>query len=369
MVKEGFVRKIVSWAIFWVSYWLMIMFVMSTNAEWWLAMRRATVIMAMHFMVSSINLRWMIPRFFIPKNYIGYILSVFGLALLMLFLQTNFFEMLMQPNDVEQALMRKKETMVLRWGSTIMVLAASTAYKMVLVNQEKEKELALLKNERLEQEREASTLKSENLETELKFLKSQINPHFLFNALHNIYTLSYIKSDLAPEMILKLSDMLRYILYDCTAEKVPLGKEVSYLKNYVKLQQLKAEEADIKLVMASDLPQELQIAPMLMVPFVENSFKHGKIEDTQNGWVRLELHWEAPYICFSVENSVPNNEFTKDKVGGIGIANVKRRLELLYDDYTLDICSNEQTYKVVLKIKVVAETNKSLFKIPLKTKI
>lgn len=358
MVKEGFVRKTASWAIFWVSYWLMIMFVMSTNAEWWLAMRRATVIMVMHFIVSSINLHWMIPRLFIPKKYIGYILAALGLALLMLLLQTNFFEMLMQPNDVEQALMRKKETMLLRWGSTIMVLAASTAYKVVLINQEKEKELTLLKNERLEQEREASALKNENLETELKFLKSQINPHFLFNALHNIYTLSYIKSDLAPEMVLKLSDMLRYILYDCTAEKVPLGKEVGYLKNYVELQQLKAEEADIKLMIASDLPQELPIAPMLMVPFVENSFKHGKIEDIQNGWVRLELRWEAPYVCFNVENSVPDREFTKDKVGGIGIANVKRRLELLYEDYTLDICSTKQTYRVVLKIRAVTETSK-----------
>lgn len=358
MVKEGFVRKTASWAIFWVSYWLMIMFVMSTNAEWWLAMRRATVIMVMHFIVSSINLHWMIPWLFIPKNYIGYILAALGLALLMLLLQTNFFEMLMQPNDVEQALMRKKETMLLRWGSTIMVLAASTAYKVVLINQEKEKELTLLKNERLEQEREASALKNENLETELKFLKSQINPHFLFNALHNIYTLSYIKSDLAPEMVLKLSDMLRYILYDCTAEKVPLGKEVGYLKNYVELQQLKAEEADIKLMIASDLPQELPMAPMLMVPFVENSFKHGKIEDIQNGWVRLELRWEAPYVCFNVENSVPDREFTKDKVGGIGIANVKRRLELLYEDYTLDICSTKQTYRVVLKIRAVTETSK-----------
>ena len=234
-----------------------------------------------------------------------------------------------------------------------MVQAASTDYKVILLCNEKEKELTLLKNEKLEQEKEANALKSENLETELKFLKSQINPHFLFNALHNIYTLSYIKSDLAPEMILKLSDMLRYILYDCTAEQVSLSKEINYLKNYVELQQLKAEDADVTLKIAENIPQNIAIAPMLMVPFLENSFKHGKIEDTEQGWIRAQLDWQMPYVTFKVENSVPETDFTKDKVGGIGIANVKRRLELLYKDkHTLEIREEEQEYQVHLRIEI-----------------
>ncbi|OJJ19142.1 hypothetical protein BKI52_20220 [marine bacterium AO1-C] len=346
-------KKIISWVLFWLSYWLMIFFIISLRFEWWLAFRRATFITAQHAFVAHVNLLFLLPLFFVTKKYTRYVLSVLLLIGGVLLFQELFFEQLMQPDALEKEFVQLRGKMFIGLGTTVMVLAASTAYRVILINTEKERELTLLKNEKLEKEKEATALRSENLETELKFLKSQINPHFLFNALHNIYTLSYIKSDLAPEMILKLSDMLRYILYDCTAEQVPLGKEINYLENYVKLQQLKAEEADIVIKIAEDIPQNLPIAPMLMVPFLENSFKHGKIEDTQQGWVRLQLNWQAPHLTFRVENSVPASDFTKDKVGGIGIANVKRRLELLYKNkHVLEIDEGNQEYRVYLRIEI-----------------
>lgn len=346
-------KKLVSWTLFWLSYWLMITFIIASRFDWNLAFHRSTIITLQHMFVANVNLYLLLPRLFVPKKYLSYALAAIVFITLMSTFQMLFLEELMRPDAIEKAMLEHRGRFFLGLGTTIMVMAASTAYKVILINTEKERELALLKNEKLEQEKEASALKSENLETELKFLKSQINPHFLFNALHNIYTLSYIKSDLAPEMILKLSDMLRYILYDCTAEQVLLSKEINYLQNYVELQQLKAEDADITIDIATDIPQNLQIAPMLLVPFLENSFKHGKIEDTQNGWIRLQLSWESPCVCFKVENSVPDAEFTKDKVGGIGIANVMRRLELLYKDrHELEIESDETSYKVNLKIKV-----------------
>ncbi|HAS42071.1 MAG TPA: hypothetical protein DCS93_16440 [Microscillaceae bacterium] len=346
-------KKVISWTLFWLSYWLMIFFIISLRFEWWLAFRRATVITAQHVFVAHVNLLLLLPLFFVPKKYSRYALSVLLLLSFVLLFQQLFFEQLMQPDVLEKVFLQSRSKLFIGLGTTVMVLAASTAYKVILINNEKERELTLLKNEKLEQEKEATALKSENLETELKFLKSQINPHFLFNALHNIYTLSYIKSDLAPEMILKLSDMLRYILYDCTGEQVPLGKEINYLKNYVELQQLKAEDADLVIKIAEDIPQSLPIAPMLMVPFLENSFKHGKIEDTQQGWIRLELYWQAPHLIFQVKNSVPAMDFTKDKVGGIGIINVKRRLELLYKDkHTLDIEEKNNEYRVRLCIEI-----------------
>ncbi len=129
---------------------------------------------------------------------------------------------------------------------------------------------------RMELEQE---IKTQNLEAELRFLKAQVNPHFLFNALNNIYALSFIQSEKAPEMILKLSDMMSYMLYDCKSEEVPLTSEISYLQNYIDLQQLKKEgELNVTFDLEGD-QSGLMIKPMLLIPFFENAFKHGNLEN------------------------------------------------------------------------------------------
>ncbi|MCB0655761.1 MAG: histidine kinase, partial [Saprospiraceae bacterium] len=130
-----------------------------------------------------------------------------------------------------------------------------------------------------QKDQESVQLQKEKLETEIKFLKSQINPHFLFNALNNIYTLSMMESKLAPDNILRLSEMLRYVLYDCNEEQVPLRKEIHYIRNYVHFYLLKDSSGlNVKLDLDESHPEK-PIAPMLLIPFVENAFKHSKIED------------------------------------------------------------------------------------------
>ncbi len=175
-------------------------------------------------------------------------------------------------------------------------------------------------------EQESALLKSEHLNW-LKFLKSQINPHFLFNTLNNIYTLSMLKSDQTPDMILKLSNMLRYILYECSdKDKVPIAKEVAYIRNYIDLQLLK--DSEIKNIHFEEgIKDNVAIAPMLLIPFIENSFKHSRIEDTEKGWINIKLSCNRKEIFFSCENSLPAVEYKKDKTGGIGIENARRRLE------------------------------------------
>lgn len=198
-------------------------------------------------------------------------------------------------------------------------------------------------------EREATEFRSEKLEAELKFLKSQINPHFLFNALNNIYTLTVIKSDKAPENLLKLSGMLRYMLYDCKADHVPLGKEIEYLRHFIDLNLLKDSRGLNVEVHLDESRPGLAIAPMLLIPFVENAFKHSKIEDRAHGWIRIELTTQADQIQFVVENSVPETGHTKDQAGGIGLVNVRRQLELLYPDlHSLDIEQKGNTFRVLL---------------------
>lgn len=207
---------------------------------------------------------------------------------------------------------------------------------------------------------EAAQLKSEKLESELKFLKSQINPHFLFNSLNNIYTLTMLNPDAAGESVLKLSEMLRYLLYECDAEKVALGRELAYLENYIALFSLKDDEPlNIKFD-KPNVQEEMMIAPLLLIPFVENAFKHSQIEDLENGWINIKLSNDNQQIYFEVKNSLPQNEFAKDKVGGIGLNNVKRQLELIYPNkHTLSIDKNKTEFKVVLVVSTCYQNYQS----------
>jgi LytS/YehU family sensor histidine kinase len=205
----------------------------------------------------------------------------------------------------------------------------------------------------LKREKEASELKSENLNSELKFLRSQINPHFLFNALNNIYSLSVLKSEKTPDNILKLSDMLRYIIYDCNADKVALEKELNYINNYIDLQKLKDDsitgiELDIE-----DTDPNCRIAPMILIPFIENAFKHSKIEDVQSGYIRIKIENTENQLLFNISNSLPKAQYTKDKVGGVGLENVRRRLQLIYpDQHQLSITQTEDSFTVKLIISL-----------------
>jgi hypothetical protein len=201
-------------------------------------------------------------------------------------------------------------------------------------------------------EQEASEFRNEKLEAEMKFLKSQFNPHFLFNALNNIYTLTVLKSDQASDSLLKLSGMLRYMSYDCKADTVPLGKEIAYLRDFVGLHLLKDSRGLNVTLELDERRPDLNIAPMLLIPFVENAFKHSRVEDLQRGWIKIRLQTESDTILFEVQNSRPAESFTKDQIGGIGLENVRRQLELMYGGrHTLDIREAEDTFAVTLKIQ------------------
>lgn len=204
-----------------------------------------------------------------------------------------------------------------------------------------------LTRKELEQE-----IKTQQLEAELRFLKAQVNPHFLFNALNNIYSLSFTGSEKAPEMILKLSDMMSYMLYDCKSEQVLLSAELAYLKNYIELQQLKKDgELNIDFKVKGD-PGGLLITPMLFIPFFENSFKHGNLEDLENGWMNGHLQIEKEELKFHMSNSYCPGQ-KEDQKGGVGLENIRERLALLFpEQHELHIQQHENIYRVDLSIKM-----------------
>ena len=187
--------------------------------------------------------------------------------------------------------------------------------------------------------------------SELALLRSQINPHFLFNTLNNIYSLVYKKSDDAPEALMKLSSIMRYTLYDSNADKVLLSKEVEYLKSFIELQQLRFKPDNfVKFNITGDT-EGFTIAPMIFIPFVENAFKHGSKKVDSPGII-ITLNVDDKKTIFEVMNFATTEEKSnKDTVGGIGLQNVKRRLELLYKDkYKISLSQPENQYIVKLEI-------------------
>lgn len=198
-------------------------------------------------------------------------------------------------------------------------------------------------------------MKHQNIEFEMKFLKTQINPHFLFNALNNIYALSIIKSERTPDMILKLSDMLRFTLYDSENKKVKLKREIEYINNYIEFQKLK-NDSDLNIrIDTSGCNDEFMIEPMILIPFIENSFKHGNIDNPKKGWLQLSVKTLGPILVFQVRNSLPPIAINKDVVGGIGVENVRKRLDILYPSrYEMKIDKTETEFGVFLKIDTFA---------------
>ncbi|MCU4163451.1 sensor histidine kinase [Carboxylicivirga caseinilyticus] len=194
------------------------------------------------------------------------------------------------------------------------------------------------------------TLMNQNLKNEMKFLKSQINPHFLFNALNNIYSLSILNSVKTPDMIVKLSEMLRYVLYDSEGKKVPLSKELAYIRNFIEFQRVKIEGIPNLHVDIDRADGQLMIEPMLLIPFIENAFKYSKLEDTEKGWLKMVLTTEKGLLRFEIRNSLLGKNVNGEP-GGIGVENTRQRLKMLYPEkHELYVGQTESEFRVLLKI-------------------
>jgi len=191
-------------------------------------------------------------------------------------------------------------------------------------------------------------LKAEKSKTELSLLKSQINPHFFFNTLNNLYALTIKNSKQAPDVILKLSDMMRYTIYEGEKESVQIGDEIEYLNNYIELHKIRYKKT-VDITFEHEIDTSLSIAPLLYIILLENAFKHGIETLTENAFIHINLYEDIDYIYFKIENNFDPKEISKTK--GIGLTNLKRRLALTYPKkHELDSFQENNTYKVTLKI-------------------
>ena len=185
---------------------------------------------------------------------------------------------------------------------------------------------------------------------ELTALKHQLNPHFLFNTLNNIYALAIKKSDQTPEVIDKLSDILDYMLYRCNDTFVSLQKEIELIENYLSLEKVRYGKR-VQISFEKEIQQDVKIAPLLLLTFIENAFKHGVSQELKEAFITIRIRTEKKQIIFFLENSKSKTKVKKNTKYCIGLKNVKKQLDLLYlNNNFLDIENTKESYKVTLKL-------------------
>ncbi len=289
-----------------------------------------------------VNLYWLIPRFLKNKNYIFYsfglsvTLSVSALLIQLLFIYGFRIEKF--SNEFGRLFSSY-------FFSSAFYVGITSLFKFVkdwLELQETEKKL--------------SHIEKEKLEAELNSLKAQINPHFLFNSLNNIYSLALINSEKTPHLILMLSELMRHVLYESRENYIPVRKEIEFSRNFVELQRIRlSEKTDVQFAVKGTIP-DLKIIPLVFEPFIDNAFKHGLKNPTENPFIRITFEFCKNWVHFSVKNnykelsSVPST----GNSSGIGQVNARKRLEYLYSpgEYRLEIMPDHQEYEVRLAIQL-----------------
>ncbi|MFH6963866.1 sensor histidine kinase [Flavobacterium plurextorum] len=197
-------------------------------------------------------------------------------------------------------------------------------------------------------------LEEEKKSMELKVLKNQLNPHFLFNTLNNLYTLTLKKDDKAPEVIAKLSEILDFVLYRCNEDYVSIEKEIALIENYIALEKLRYSENRLDISFTKDIQESNKISTLIVLTFIENAFKHGVVNETEKAAIRLKLESKKQQIIFSIENTKPKNDFAaiSDK-SKIGLMNVRKQLDLLYPKkHKMEINETQTHYTVKLYLSL-----------------
>ena len=207
-----------------------------------------------------------------------------------------------------------------------------------------------LKNHRIQQ------LMKENIAAQLQILRAQVHPHFLFNTLNNIFSQTQTESPIGSKMIMALSDTLRYILYEGQKPLVPLKQELLMIKEYIDLEKIRyGNKMDVHVLMP-DKTDDIYIAPLLLLPFIENCFKHGTSKILERPWINLAIELQGTTLVMKLMNGQVIGKRNDENLSGIGINNVRQRLELLYTNkYDLQIRNEEDVFVVDLNVELITE--------------
>ena len=329
--------------IFWFCYFIFdVVQWGSYYNDYWYSLRSNLVTFPMAMILVYVNIYYLIPKFIIKKNLKKYIFY-FVLSLCIFYaVRTELIYYLVNENVWPESESPQKAYSF----NHIIVVFLIGIYEVALVTTLK------LMWDWIAERKRTEHLQELQLKTELKFLKSQIQPHFFFNTLNNLYALTLEKSDAAPSIVLKLSDMMQYVIYDVKNKSVRLFDEIKHIQNYIDLERLRYDDSlNVDMEIIGNI-NDVKVPPLLFLTFIENCFKHGsKIDNVLKVSIKFEKTKDG-FLKFNLENSFEKNSYSNPKTG-IGIENAKRRLELLFKrNYELKNMILEQKYIVQLKIPV-----------------
>jgi two-component system, LytTR family, sensor kinase len=339
-IKKLLTKRVIYHISFWFTLLCILTFweMQTSEGSFWHSFSNEVINVLFYVLIYYINSEYLIPQY-LAKNklwsYLGLLIaSAFILTPIKVFILFQKFSNF----PIDQVHIQEHQ-------SSYYLLSLFTAGVSTIVK---------ITSDWAKQTRVQQELETRTMQTELNFLKSQINPHFLFNTLNSLYALTLKKSDAAPEVVIKLSEMMRYMLYECNEPLVPLSKEVAYIGNYLDLEKLRHKNMDIKFEVEGVM-NDMNVAPLIFIAFIENAFKHGASNAIAPGFVQIHILIENNEVNMYVENSKAEKQpmMEHKRSGGIGLVNVKRRLDILYPKlYQLDIYDNPNTYGVNLWIKL-----------------
>ncbi|QLG44758.1 sensor histidine kinase [Costertonia aggregata] len=334
--------------IFWSIYFVFNVFRWSSiHDDFAYSLKTNIIGFPIHMLLAYFNVYYLMPKFVYTRKYVSYSILILVSLFIMLLVKYNLTYYLVSTNVWPEG-PENIDSLTLDYAIQTMlgelyVISFVTAIKITV--------------DRMRANSKLHNLEKRQLTTELKFLRSQVSPHFFFNTLNNIYSLTLEKSNKAPEVVLKLSELMRYLLYATKKRKQNLTSEVECIQNYIDLERIRFDDSlKINIDISGDL-QNHTIAPMLLIPIIENCFKHGANKNIGDMFINIDLKVEGDFMYFQVVNTIPEKSQQSNmptRIGGIGLSNVKKRLELGYNknDYDLSIFEENNMFHVILKLKV-----------------
>lgn len=296
----------------------------------------------------NLNILWLMPRFLYRKRYAAYALLIGFFTILTAFIMGPYCNWLLQRFKGVDTMALSSISFGEKGASlpmfTYCLMIVPTIFLLVFIFG-----IGSLAQQYFTVARQKEIIEQQQVKAELSLLKSQINPHFLFNVLNSIYSLSLKKSDMAPEVVLKLADLMRYMLYEATEERVALDREAGMIQDYIELERVRIDPKQRISMQVHNISALHRIAPVLLIPFVENAFKHGMDSMAEGAFIELNIEMKEHMLLFRCRNNYKETPLAR--TGGIGLENVRKRLQLLYPGkHRLDIRKEAPIFEVELNI-------------------
>lgn len=345
--KMNFGSRIKYHVLYWVFY--ILFFTMQRSALTGYSEMVPNFIINLIYLPNTLIFTYFISEILLPGIFFRRIKGFFIFLLIIIILIEPFFVYLIRVNIVEPHFLNKNGLYSFYNFLSAMVIFVFGATPIVSFKIGKWQKQAILRQAEIEHAKLDAELKLK--EAELKLLRMQLHPHFLFNTLNNLYSLSVCKSEKTPEIIIKISDLLNYIIYECHSEKVWIEKEIEFLKSYIELEKIRFDDnLKISFSIQGDFKGK-KIAPMILHTFVENSFKHGAGKTIASSWIDIDLNLISNLLNFQISNNKTENKVRNPN--GIGIENAKKRLQLLYPGkHKIEISDNEDSFVVFIEMEL-----------------